>query len=87
MADRKVVSKVGRVVSDKMNKTIVVRVEVLRRHALYRKIVRGTRKFKAHDEQEVAKKGDVVRIVEARPYSKEKRWRVAEIVKKGEELE
>lgn len=79
-------ARVGRVVSDKMDKTVVVEVQVLRRHPLYRRILRRTKKYKAHDEANVAKMGDLVRIIESRPYSKEKRWRVAEIVKRGEEV-
>ncbi len=79
-------SKVGRVVSDKMDKTVVVEVDVLRRHPIYRRILRGTKKFKAHDEANAAKTGDSVRIVESRPTSKEKSWRVAEILKRGEQI-
>jgi small subunit ribosomal protein S17 len=80
-------SKIGRVVSDKMQQTVVVAVEHLRRHPIYRRTLRRTRKFKAHDEANTAKIGDVVRIVETRPLSKEKRWRVAEIIKKGGQLD
>jgi small subunit ribosomal protein S17 len=69
-----------------MDKTVVVEVQVIRRHPLYRRILRRTKKYKAHDEANVAKMGDLVRIIESRPYSKEKRWRVAEIVKRGEEV-
>lgn len=79
-------TRVGRVVSDKMDKTVVVEVQVLRRHPLYRRILRRTKKYKAHDEANVAKMGDLVRIVESRPISKEKKWRVAEVVKRGEEV-
>jgi small subunit ribosomal protein S17 len=77
-------TRLGRVVSDKMNKTVVVTVESRRRHPLYKKIVRRTAKFKAHDEASACKIGDVVRIVETRPLSKDKRWRVAEIVARHE---
>ncbi len=80
-------SKTGRVISDKMQKTVVVEVEHLLRHPIYRRILRRSRKFKAHDEANTAKVGDIVRIVETRPLSKEKRWRVAEIIKKGGPLE
>lgn len=73
----------GKVVSDKMEKTIVVAVEESVKHALYGKTVRRTVKFKAHDEQNDAKTGDVVRIMETRPLSKDKRWRLLEIVEKA----
>lgn len=74
----------GRVVSDKMDKTVVVAVETIRRHPLYKRAIRGTVKYKAHDEKNDCHLGDIVRIVETRPLSKEKRWRVAEILNKGE---
>ncbi|MCK4697571.1 MAG: 30S ribosomal protein S17 [Dehalococcoidia bacterium] len=74
----------GRVVSNKMDKTVVVTVESFRPHPLYKKQVRRIKKFKAHDEQNSCHIGDVVRIEETRPLSKEKRWRVVEIVSKGE---
>ena len=80
-------TRVGKVISDKMDKTVVVTVESLRRYPLYRKIVRRTKKFKAHDENNECRVGDVVRIIETRPLSKEKRWRVADIVSKGEVAE
>jgi small subunit ribosomal protein S17 len=76
--------KMGRVVSNKMDKTVVVTVESYRPHPLYKKQVRRIKKFKAHDEQNSCHIGDVVRIEETRPLSKEKRWRVVEIVSKGE---
>jgi small subunit ribosomal protein S17 len=85
--EKKIKSKTGRVISDKMQQTVVVAVEHLQRHPVYRRTLRSTRKFKAHDEANAAKVGDVVRIVETRPMSKEKRWRVAEIIKKGEQLD
>lgn len=78
-------TKVGRVVSDKMDKTVVVAVDYLKPHPLYRKIIRRTKKFHAHDEENACKVGDVVRIEETRPLSRTKRWRVIEIVKRGEE--
>ncbi|TEU03717.1 MAG: 30S ribosomal protein S17 [Dehalococcoidia bacterium] len=74
----------GRVVSNKMDKTVVVTVESYRPHPLYKKQVRRIKKFKAHDEQNSCHIGDVVRIEETRPLSKEKRWRVVEIVSKSE---
>jgi small subunit ribosomal protein S17 len=81
---RKIV-KVGRVVSDKMDKTVVVAVDYLKPHPLYRKIIRKTNKFHAHDEENTCKVGDTVRIEESRPLSRTKRWRVVEIVQRGEE--
>jgi small subunit ribosomal protein S17 len=77
--------KEGRVVSNKMDKTIVVRVDYLKPHPLYRKIIRKTRKFHAHDEENVCQIGDIVRIEETRPLSKTKSWRLLEIVKRAEE--
>ena len=77
--------KVGRVVSDKMTTTVVVAVDYLKPHPLYRKIIRKTSKFHAHDEANTCKVGDVVRIEETRPLSRTKRWQVIEIVKRGEE--
>jgi small subunit ribosomal protein S17 len=73
-------TKVGRVVSDKMDKTIVVSVERLSRHKLYKRVIRLTTKFKAHDELNDAHVGDTVRIEESRPLSATKRWRLVEIV-------
>ncbi len=75
--------KVGRVVSDKMEKTIVVAVDSVRRHPLYRKRMRRTSKFLAHDEENRCRPGDVVRIEETRPLSKRKRWVVREIIEQG----
>jgi len=77
-------TKVGRVIGDKMAKTIVVAVESQRMHRLYKKPVRHTRKFKVHDEEQSAHVGDLVRIVESRPYSKEKHWRLDAILERGE---
>jgi small subunit ribosomal protein S17 len=77
----------GLVVSDKMNKTVVVAVETPKRHPLYKKTVRRVVKYKAHDENNECKKGDKVRIIETRPLSRDKRWRIAEIVTKGEMVE
>jgi small subunit ribosomal protein S17 len=75
--------RIGTVVSDKMDKTVVVAVERWKRHRIYRKAIRLTQKYKAHDEHNEARAGDLVRIVETRPLSKEKRWRVAEIVQRA----
>src|ERR671917_2700769 len=77
--------KVGRVVSDKMDKTIVVSVERLSRHRLYKRVIRLTTKFKAHDERNEAHLGDTVRIAESRPLSATKRWRLTEIVQRAGE--
>jgi small subunit ribosomal protein S17 len=77
--------KVGRVVSDKMDKTIVVSVERLSRHRVYKRVVRLTTRFKAHDESNEARVGDTVRIAESRPLSATKRWRLVEIVKRAGE--
>jgi small subunit ribosomal protein S17 len=74
-------SMVGTVVSNKMDKTVVVTVERLGRHPLYKKVVRSRKKFKAHDAENACQIGDVVRISESRPLSKEKRWVVEEIVR------
>jgi len=73
----------GQVVSDKMDKTVVVAVATLVRHPIYGKIMRRTTKFKAHNEQNEAREGDVVEIMETRPLSKDKRWRVSRIVEKA----
>src|ERR1700689_2993473 len=75
--------KVGQVVSTKMQKTIVVEVEMRKAHAKYKRIVRSTRKFYAHDEQNTARVGDIVRIRETRPLSKLKRWNLEEIVRRS----
>ncbi|MDI9458753.1 MAG: 30S ribosomal protein S17 [Bacillota bacterium] len=76
-------TRVGVVVSDKMDKTVVVSVERIIRHPLYGKILRRTATFKAHDEANECAVGDRVRIMETRPLSKQKRWRVVEIVEKA----
>jgi small subunit ribosomal protein S17 len=75
-------TRVGLVVSDKMDKTIVVAVEDFVRHSLYGKAVKRTKKFKAHDEENRCNIGDKVRIMETRPLSKDKRWRLVNIVEK-----
>jgi small subunit ribosomal protein S17 len=77
--------KIGRVVSDKMQKTIVVAVESLKQHRVYKRTYKFTTKFKAHDEHNDARIGDMVRIEETRPLSKEKRWRLVEILKRAEQ--
>ena len=74
---------VGRVVSDKMDKTIVVAIEEHVKHPLYKKIVKDTYKLKAHDENNVAKEGDIVRIMETRPLSATKRFRLVEVVEEA----
>jgi small subunit ribosomal protein S17 len=78
-------TKTGRVVSDKMDKTIVVTVERLSRHPIYKRVVRLTTRFKAHDENNEARVGDTVRIVESRPLSATKRWRLEAIVQRAGE--
>lgn len=85
MADRAPKRKelVGVVVSDRMDKTVVVRVESTFRHLLYKKPVRRHKKYKAHDERNECRVGDRVRIMETRPLSREKRWRVVEILERG----
>ncbi len=80
-------TRTGVVVGDKMEKTVVVAVETHRRHPLYQKTIRNTLKYKVHDEKKECRVGDVVKIVETRPISKEKRWRVAQIISKGEVIE
>jgi len=74
-------TRIGRVVSDKMQKTIIVRVMRLTKHPRYKKIMKKYNKFKVHDEHNKAKLGDLVKIEETRPLSKEKRWRLMEILK------
>jgi small subunit ribosomal protein S17 len=73
----------GIVVSDKMDKTVVVRVERLTKHPRYKKVIRRAKNFKAHDETNQCHIGDLVEIVETRPLSKDKRWRVTEILRKA----
>ncbi|MCL5045281.1 MAG: 30S ribosomal protein S17 [Actinobacteria bacterium] len=77
-------TRVGRVVSDKMDKTVVVAVESIVQHPLYGRRIKRTKKLKAHDEQNEAKIGDRVRVMETRPISKDKRWRVIQIVDKAQ---
>ena len=80
-------TKIGRVLSNKMSKTVVVAIETPRRHPLYRMVIKRVVKYKAHDEKSECQLGDVVRIVETRPLSKYKQWRVAEIMVRGEVAE
>jgi small subunit ribosomal protein S17 len=80
------VQKVGRVVSDKMDKTVVVSVDYVRRHPLYHKRITKTSKFMAHDERNECKPGDVVRIEEIRPLSKRKRWIVREVLERAVQI-
>jgi small subunit ribosomal protein S17 len=75
--------RTGVVVSDKMDKTVVVEVEDIRQHRLYQKTIRRTSRLKAHDEQNTAGTGDIVRLAETRPLSATKRWRVVEIIQKA----
>ncbi len=74
----------GKVVSDKMEKTVVVAVETTVPHDRYKKLVKQTSKFKAHDEDNSAREGDIVRIEESRPISKDKTWRLIEIVERAQ---
>ena len=85
--EKKYKTKTGHVVSDKMDKTVVVAVIAPKRHPLYKKILKKTVKYKAHDEDNKCQVGDKVKIVETRPLSRDKRWRVAEIITKREVVE
>ncbi|OGO80496.1 MAG: 30S ribosomal protein S17 [Clostridiales bacterium GWC2_40_7] len=76
-------ARIGKVVSDKMDKTIVVAIETSVKHPLYKKIIKRTYKLKAHDENNECKTGDKVKVMETRPLSKDKRWRLVEIVEKA----
>lgn len=76
-------TRYGKVVSDKMDKTIVVAVETTKRHPLYHKTMKVTKKYKAHDENNEAKIGDTVEIMETRPLSKDKNWRLVKVVEKA----
>lgn len=77
-------TRVGVVVSDVMDKTVVVKTETSVKHPLYKKIVKRTKKYKAHDENNECKVGDKIKIMETRPISKDKRWRVVEIIEKAQ---
>ena len=84
MADRSLrKTRVGQVISDKMDKTVVVSVQRLIRHPLYGRIIKLSNKFKAHDETNECRVGDKVKIMETRPLSKDKRWRVVSILEKA----
>jgi small subunit ribosomal protein S17 len=80
-------TRIGHVVSNKMDKTAVVAVETVKRHPLYRKTFKRVVRYKAHDENNKCKLGDLVRIIETRPFSRQKRWRIAEVITKGEIIE
>ena len=75
--------RIGRVVSDKMDKTIVVAVESRFQHPVYQRVIRRTKRYKAHDEQNTCKLGDTVRIRESRPISKHKRWRLVAVMQRA----
>ena len=79
-------TRTGYVVSDKMDKTVVVSVETLVRHPLYQRTFRRTKKFKVHDEENACRAGDKVKIMETRPVSKDKRWRVVEILERAQQI-
>jgi small subunit ribosomal protein S17 len=78
---------IGRVISNKMDKTVVVAVDTVKIHKLYKKAIKRAIKYKAHDEKNECGEGDIVRIIETRPLSKEKRWRVGEIITKKEAVD
>jgi small subunit ribosomal protein S17 len=78
---------IGKVTSDKMDKTIAIRVETVKQHPLYKKTIKTSKKYKAHDANNEAKTGDIVKIMETRPLSKEKRWTLIEIVQKAKTLQ
>ncbi len=82
--DKKRKVRFGRVVSNRMDKTVVVAVETPKRHPLYKKTIKRVVKYKAHDKNNECGLGDIVKIIETRPLSRQKRWRVAEIITKGE---
>jgi len=84
-ANKKV--RIGTVTSDKMDKTITVRIETVKQHPLYKKTIRTSKKQKAHDESNEAKIGDLVKIEETRPLSKDKRWKLVEIIEKAKTLQ
>jgi len=80
-------AQIGTVVSNKMDKTVVVRIDRQKRHRLYRKTITRSQRYKAHDENNECRLGDIVRIAETRPLSRDKRWRVVEILQKGDVAE
>lgn len=79
--------RIGRVISDKMAKTVVVEIQVSKSHPLYHKNMTRSSKYKVHDENKISKVGDTVKIIETRPLSHDKRWRIAEVITKGEVVE
>ena len=79
-------TRIGIVVSDKMNKTVVVKIETVKKHSIYHKRIRVSKKFKAHDELNQCLAGDKIKIMEIRPLSKDKRFRVVEILEKGKRV-
>lgn len=79
--------KIGKVVSNKMEKTVTVSIESVVQHSLYKKTVRRSKKYKAHDENNQCNIGDVVKIMETRPLSKDKRWRVVEVLERAKTLQ
>ncbi|MCM8772403.1 MAG: 30S ribosomal protein S17 [candidate division WOR-3 bacterium] len=83
---KKYIEKIGVVVSDKMDKTRVVMVEFMTQHPLYKKTIRKRRKFMAHDEDNATKVGDIVRIIQTRPLSRHKRWKILEILGRKEDI-
>ncbi|GAB6138728.1 30S ribosomal protein S17 [Halanaerobaculum tunisiense] len=83
MADKQTKEEIGKVVSAKMDKTAVVAVERKQQHPLYKRVINKTSKFKAHDENNECSEGDKVKIVETRPLSKTKNWKVAEIIRQA----
>jgi small subunit ribosomal protein S17 len=85
--EKKHKTRAGRVVSNRMDKTVVVAVETPKHHMLYKKTIRRVVKYKAHDENNECRQGDMVRIIETRPLSRQKRWRVAKIITKEEVAE
>jgi len=85
--EKKHKTRAGRIVSNKMDKTVVVAIETSKHHKLYKKTIKRVVKYKAHDENNECRQGDMVRIIETRPLSRQKRWRVAEIITKGEVAE
>ena len=80
-------TRVGRILSNKMDKTVVVTVEMTKHHPLYKKTIKKKVKYKAHDAKNECGEGDIVRIIETRPLSREKRWRVAEIITRKRAVE
>ena len=87
MAEAKRKTRIGEVIGDKMAKTVIVAVDTPKKHPIYKKTIRRTVKYYAHDEKKLAKMGDTVRIEETRPLSRLKRWRVVEVIVKGEVAE